>query len=218
MSRELFNKLIENKTTGFYSGEPDFLLLSTYKNLVKDKEYFDFLIDSHNGGFFYKQSLHVYSYSHNREFNDISFVNNLLKEQYGDMMHGLSAFAQDLYGNQFCFDTPADNSIVFFTTETGRKEKIADNFSGWLNTLYQHFGYYIGLPVINEWSAKNSLSFNQRLFPKVPFISSGDFSAANLKAVGFPEYLDAYSFIAKQVHHFPEGTTVKISFTDKTGS
>lgn len=216
MNKEFFNKLIESKTTGFYSGEPDFLLLSKYKHQVKDKDYFDFVIESNNGGFFYNQSLHVYSYSHNREFNDIEHVNIVLQEQYGDMAKGLVAFAQDLFGNQFCFDIASGNRVVSFNTETGRKEDIAEHFMGWLNTLYQHFGYYIGLTLMNEWRSRNSFTFNQRLCPKVPFISSGDFTVRNLHAVNFPAYIEAYAAIARQVHHFPEGTTVKIAVANKT--
>lgn len=215
MNKEFFNKLIENKTTGFYSGEPDFLLLSKYKHQVKDKDYFDFLIESNNGGFYYNQSLHVYSYSHNREFNDIEYVNRILQEQYADMAKGLVAFAQDLFGNQFCFDTAHGNRIVFLNTETGRKEDIAEHFMGWLNVIYQHFGYYIGLTLMNEWRAGNSFAFNQRLTPKIPFISSGDFTVRNLTAANFPSYLESYATIARQVHHFPEGTTVKIAFANR---
>ncbi len=211
MNKELFNKLIESKTTDFYSGEPDFLLLSKYKHKLKDTAYFDFLIESHNGGFFYKQSLHIYSYSHNREFNDIEYVNQILKQQYSDMVNGLEAFAQDLFGNQFCFDMANGNRIVFFNAETGRKEAIAENFMGWLDALYQHFGYYIGLKLINDWRARNNFAFNERLCPKIPFVSSGDFSITNLQTGTFPSYFDTYAFIAKQVHHLPEGTTVKIS-------
>jgi hypothetical protein len=210
MGKEFFQKLIDNKITDFYSGEPDFMLLSRYKHLVKDALYFDFLTDSHNGGFFYKQSLHIYSYSHNRDFNDIEQVNNALKAIYGDLVNGLESFGQDLFGNQFCFDTVNNNRIVFFNTETGRREDMAADFGGWIEKIYQHFGYYIGLTLMNEWRLRNSLGFNQRLCPKLPFISSGDFSAANLCAGNFPEYLENYASIARQVHHLPEGTTVKV--------
>lgn len=215
MSKEFLNKLIENKVTDFYSGEPDFLLLSKYKHLVKDSAYFDFLLESHNGGFFYKQSLHIYSYSHNREFNDIEQVNLAMKKEYGEIAKGLVSFGQDLFGNQFCFDTTEGNRIVFFNTESGKKEDMAADFPGWIEMIYKHFGYYIGLKLISEWRMRNDLSFSQRLVPKIPFISSGDFSIANLQTGNFPDYLAAYAGIAKQVHHLPEGTTVKVAFIKK---
>jgi hypothetical protein len=212
MNKEFFDKLLDNKVTDLYSGEPDFMLLSRYKHLVKDTAYFDFLIESHNGGFFYKQSLHIYSYSHNRDYNDIDQVNQVLKEEYGEIVQGLESFGEDLFGNQFCFDTSAGNRIVFFNTESGKKEEMANDFMGWLEAVYRHFGYYVGLPLMNEWRRNNSLVFNQRLCPKIPFISSGDFTAGNLQACNFPDYLRSYAAIAKQVHHLPEGTTVKVAF------
>lgn len=201
--------LIDNKVTDFYSGEPDFMLLSKYKQLVKDHTYFDFVIESQNGGFFYKQSLHIYSYSHNRDFNDIELVNGLLKQEYGEMIAGLEAFGQDLFGNQFCFDIPS-KKIVFFNTETGKRETIASDFTDWLSVLYRHFDYYIGLTLLKEWHSNNRLAFNQRLCPVIPFVAGGEFKINNLFAGIFPDFIETYISIARQVYHFPEGTTVKI--------
>ncbi len=214
MSSADFKMLTENKVTDFYSGEPDFMLLSRYKQLVKDHTYFDFVIESHNCGFFYQRSLHLYSYSHNREFNDIDYVNTLLKQEYGEMFVGLASFGQDLFGNQFCFDT-TENKIVFFTTETGKKEVIASDFENWLTVLYKHFSYYIGPTLLKEWYAGNQLGFNQRLCPKTPFVAGGEFAAGNLYAGTFPDYIKAYLAIATQVYHLPEGTRVKIEIQKK---
>lgn len=212
MSKEFFHKMIDNKVRDLYSGEPDFMLLSYYKDLVKDSSYFDFLIESHNGGFFYRQSMHIYSYSHNRDYNDIEQVNAALKRIYGELFTGLESFGQDLFGNQFCFDTANGNRIIFFNSETGKREEMAPDFMSWLDVIYQNFGYYIGMPLITEWWQRNSFEFNERLCPKVPFVSSGDFSVRNLKASPFPDFLEDYEKIARQVHHLPEGTTVKIAY------
>jgi hypothetical protein len=209
MSNDHSRTLRDNKVTDFYSGEPDFMLLSKYKQLIRDHAYFDFVIETQNGGFFYKQSLHIYSYSHNRDFNDIEFINNLLKQEYGEMFAGLEAFGQDLFGNQFCFDV-ISKKVYFFNTETGKREMIATDFTDWLNTLYKHFGYYVGLTLIKDWHFLNQLAFNQRLCPKIPFVAGGEFKVKNLYAGNFPDYLMAYVEIARQVFHFPEGTTVKI--------
>ncbi|NCI45984.1 SMI1/KNR4 family protein [Sediminibacterium soli] len=212
MDKAFFNKLLDNKVREFYSGEPDFMLLSKFKGIIRDTDYFDFIIESHNGGLFYKQSLHIYSYSANREFNNIEFVNRVLKNEYGDMYEGLLSFGQDLFGNQFCFDTANHNRIVVFNSETGKREDMAADFMEWLDTLYRHFGYYIGLSLINEWHAKHDFAFQQRLFPKLPFVSSNDFRTGNLQVVDFPLYLKSYVAVARQVHHLPDGTTVKIVF------
>ncbi|MCW3087229.1 MAG: hypothetical protein JWQ78_615 [Sediminibacterium sp.] len=209
MQNEHSRTLIDNKVRDLYSGEPDFMLLSVYKDLIHDPAYFDFIIESQNGGFFYKQSLHIYSYSHNRDFNDIAYVNDFLAREYAEMFEGLRAFGQDLFGNQFCFDT-ADKKIVFFNTETGKRETIANDFIDWLQVLYRHFGYYVGLTLLKEWLSRNQLSFNQRLCPKTPFVAGGEFKVSNLYTGNFPDFLLSYVMIARQVYHFPEGTTVKI--------
>lgn len=211
MNNEQSKMLIENKVTDFYSGEPDFMLLSKYKQLIKDHAYFDFIIESQNGGFFYKQSLHIYSYSHNRNFNDIEYVNDLLKQEYGEMFEGLQSFGQDLFGNQFCFSI-SHRDIVFFNTETGKREVIATDFTDWLTVLYKHFGYYLGLMLLKDWRIHNRLDFNQRLCPKKPFVAGGDFKITNLYTGTFPGYITDYIKIARQVYLFPEGTTVKIEF------
>jgi len=214
MSSTNFRALIENKVTDFYSGEPDFLLLSKYKKLVKDHAYFDFVIESNNCGFFYKQSLHLYSYSHNREFNDIEYINILLKQEYGEMIVGLESFGQDLFGNQFCFE-PASNKIIFFNSETGKREMIATDFENWLDILYKHFDYYIGPTLLKKWYTDNELAFNQRLCPRTPFVGGGEFTINNLYAGNFPDYIKAYFSIAKQVYHLPEGASIKIEILKK---
>ena len=214
MSSANFRMLIDNKVTDFYSGEPDFMLLSIYKKLVKDHTYFDFVIESHNCGFFYTQSLHLYSYSHNREYNDIEYINILLKQEYGEMIAGLESFGQDLFGNQFCFDISL-HKIVFFNTETGKREVIASDFENWLAVLFKHFNYYIGPALLKDWQISNQLGFNQRLCPKIPFVGGGEFSINNLLAGTFPDYIKAYLNIAKQVYHLPEGTRVKIEILKK---
>ena len=209
-----FRLLIDNKVTDFYSGEPDFMLLSEYKKLVKDHAYFDFVIESNNCGYFYQRSLHLYSYSHNREFNDIEYVNTLLKQEYGEMIAGLESFGQDLFGNQFCFDIVC-NTIVFFNTETGKREVIATDFTNWLDVLYKHFDYYIGATLLKDWFATNQLAFNQRLCPKIPFVGGGEFIISNLFAGNFPNYIKAYTKIASQVYHLPEGARIKIEILKK---
>ena len=98
------NSLINTKIIEFESGELDYLLLEKYKQVLKDKIYFDFIIDSRNGGFFFEKSLQIYSYSDKNIFNNIDYVNSILKNEYKEILNDLISFAQDLFGNQFCFD------------------------------------------------------------------------------------------------------------------
>jgi hypothetical protein len=81
MSNSVYSEILDTKDKGFLPGEYDFMLLSEYKQAVEDADYFDFIINSTNGGFFYKQSLHVYGYSAKYDFHDISNINSLLRQE-----------------------------------------------------------------------------------------------------------------------------------------
>jgi hypothetical protein len=212
---KIAKSLIKHKVAGFESGEVDFLELSKYKGLIADKEYFSFVIDSKNGGFFYGQSLHIYGYSQIHAYHDMESINLLLQKEYGDITNGLVSFAQDLFGNQFCFDT-AGNNIVFLDVETGGKDVIARDFSSWVDALQERLHYFTGINVLEEWVLNDQLKFDQRLCPKVPFVMGGEFKVNNLYASSFPNSIRAYANIARQVYNLPEGTPVKLNIGKKT--
>ncbi len=209
-----FSNFIENKVTNFNSGEVDFLLLSKYKQLVKDNSYFDFVSESKNCGFFYGQSLQVYEYSSAHKFNDIDGINLLLQSEYGNIINGLISFGQDLFGNQFCFDK-AQNCIIFFDSETGEKEVIASDYANWIDVVYDRLEYFTGINVLETWLSNNKFSFNQRLCPKIPFIMGGEFKIDNLYAGNFPDSIKAYANIAKQVYNLPNGAQIQLNVSKK---
>ena len=214
MSKRNIKNLIENKAANFESGEINFIELSKFKNVIKDKDYFEFIIDSGNGGYFYGQSLQVYGYSQHHAYHDIESVNALLQKEYGNIADGLIAFAQDLFGNQFCFDTVND-SIIFFDVEIGKRDVTETSFSKWTDILDDKLQYFTGIKVFEEWILNNHLEFNQRLCPKVPFVMGGEFKVANLYASTFPDSIKAYANIARQVYNLPDGTPVKLNIGKK---
>jgi hypothetical protein len=205
-----FSILIENKIIDFDPGEVDYLMLSRYKQLIKDNSYFDFVIESKNCGFFYGQSLHMYGFSSVHKFNDIDAVNSLLQSEYGNIIRGLTSFGQDLFGNQFCFNQ-ANSNIVLFNSETGEIEPIASSYIDWVNVLDSDLEYFTGINILENWRSKNQFNFYQRLCPKIPFIMGGEFKVDNLYAGKFPEFLTAYANIAKQIYNLPDGTKVKLN-------
>lgn len=215
MSDNKIKKIIENKISVFKSDEPDFSLLAKCKQLITDYSYFNFILESNNGGYFYEQSLHIYSYSHRFDFNDIEYVNALLKQEYGEIINGLLAFGEDVFGNQFCFDTINNNTIIFFDSETGEKTVIATGFINWVQVLQDRLEYYTGINILREWNLNSPLEINQRLFPKKPFVMGGDFTVNNLYSAAFPSYIKAYANIARQIYNLPEGTPVKLVIDKK---
>src|SRR5450432_3610275 len=204
-----FNSLINNKIIEFEAGELDFLLLEKYKQTLKDKIYFNFIIDSRNAGFFYDKSLQIYSYSDKNMSNSIDYVNSILRNEYKEIISDLISFAQDLFGNQFCFDI-VKRKIFLFNSETGERKLIASDFSNWIDVIYEDFDYFIGLNVLREWNYANRLTSDERLYPKIPFIMGGEFKVNNLFASTFPNYIVDYANIAKQVFNLPDGTPVKL--------
>jgi hypothetical protein len=199
----------ENKSLDFESGETDFNQLSKYKRRIQSEEYFKFIIDSNNAGFFYGHALQIYSYSSLHAYQDIEAINSLLTEELGYIFEGLIAFAEDLFGTQFCFDLKT-GGIIFFETETGKRTPIASNFEKWLDLINEKSSYFTGVNILKQWQSEHDLAFDQRLCPKKPFIMGGDFRIENLYAGTFPVFLKAYANIARQVFNLPDGTAVKL--------
>lgn len=210
MNKNNFKPIIDNKLSQFDSGETDFILLSKYKELVEDVTYFDFIIESDNGGYFYEQALHIYSYCRDYSFHNIEEVNSLLQYEYGDIIDGLISFGQDLFGNQFCFNT-IEKNVTFFNVETGDRNVVASNFEDWINVINNELDYFTGINVLKTWYLDNNqLALNERLCPKIPFIIGGEFKVENLYAGEFPAFIKAYANIARQIHNLPDGTKIEI--------
>jgi hypothetical protein len=214
MDVETFNILIRNKLKVFDAGEMENALLAKYKTLIKDDSYYDFVFESGNGGFFYKQSIQIYGFSSNKDFHNIDYINLLLEKEYGRIIEGLISFSQDLFGNQFCFNT-ANNEVIFLELETGEREVIASSFLDWINEIDARTDYFAGTNVLKEWLLNNEFDYDQRLCPKIPFVMGGSFKVENLYGGIFPNFIRAYANIARQVYGLPEGTKVKLVIDKK---
>lgn len=84
---------------------------------VKDRLYLDFL-ETHNGGFYYHQALHLYSAITVNSIPNITDMNILLFSQYEQIVKDLTFFGQDIFGNQFAFEK---NKILYFNIESGER-------------------------------------------------------------------------------------------------
>ena len=209
MTNNNYNKLINSKVSESLALEFDFNLLSKYKSKIKDDEYFDFIIATNNGGFFFQKSLHIYGFANELDFHNIDCINTLLHREYASIAKGLTAFAQDLLGNQFCFQTRS-RKVTFFNVETGERNDIAEGFSDWINVLLSDLEYLTCLPMAQAWQESGQLHFHQRLCPKHPFIIGGEYTISNVYAATFPNYIKANANIARQIFDLPNGTRVKL--------
>jgi hypothetical protein len=150
MDEKYFRYFLEKKDKPFAQFKIDVNVLNKVKEVVKDKNYFDFLLNIGNGGLFFKQSLHLYSFNSDEIFMSIKHVNNVIKTAYDPLFNNLLAFGQDIFGNQFVFDL-ATEKVMLFNCETGEKEVLADDFNRWLTILFKELDYYAGITYAEAW-------------------------------------------------------------------
>lgn len=189
---------------------PDTNMLKKFETKIDDAGYFDFLVKSKYVSFFFDYSIQIYGYNHGRSYNNIDEINILLDKEYGQIFNDLVSFGQDVFGNQFCFET-LTKRIVLFNVETGEREQIAQNFIVWIKVLSAEIDYYSGKVLLRKWqSLGNELLSNQRLCPKIPFVAGGVYSEDNLYAGTYPAYLKAYANIARQVFGMKDGIKIQL--------
>jgi hypothetical protein len=73
-----------------------------------------------------------------------------------EIVIGLLSFGQDLFGNQFCFDTNA-RSVILLDMESGKREKIANNFGALIEILFGQFDYFVWPKILKAWLTESSL-------------------------------------------------------------
>lgn len=186
--------------------------LNVLKQSISDIEYFDFLINGVNGGFFFRNSLQVYSLDDVNDYNNIMIINKYMETNYSNMLEGEFFFAQDIFGNQFGFST---KGIVFFNIETGEKEYVAERFNDWIDLIFNDLECYSGVVILELWDSKKThIKYNERLCPIIPFVVGGEYEIENLYAGSFPNYILANVNIANQVYNLPEGTDIQLKPID----
>lgn len=172
-----------------------------------DKVYRNMITDNLTG-FFFNKGLHIYGSNIENKYDNVAFINDFLNDSFGVLFEGYTAFACDIFGNQFVFSS---KGIELFNIETSDKVFISNNFSLWLTEIEKEKDYYFGLELLKEWEILNSnLSYNERLTPKIPFILNGEYECSNLYAGDLFKILSFNASIAKQIVNLPDGTSFKI--------
>ncbi|HZX59363.1 MAG TPA: SMI1/KNR4 family protein [Mucilaginibacter sp.] len=202
-----YKKILDHKNGDYHNEvmtESDFILL---KQLVSDTGYLEF-IENNNGGFFYKNSIHIYSITLTPYFNSFFRVNEVIKKEYINILDNEIFFGQELFGNQFGFSS---NGIIFFNIETGERTIIGKTFSDWIDVIDSDIEYYSGINVMEAWVQLNGkLNNEQRLCPKIPFIVGGNYEIENLYSQPFPDYITSNANIANQIYGLPDGTPIRL--------
>lgn len=208
----IFSEILNTKDGNFDTPELDFNMLAKWKTKIANNDFFDYILESENGGFFLEQSLHIYGFSDLMAFHSIEINNFLIKSIYAEISEKLLVFGQDIFGNQFAFDQSEDNSIIFFNIETGEREFISPTFKQWIkDILTPDYNHYTGVNIAKKWRQEHSLFWNERLVPKIPFVIGGEYDIVNLYASEYPKYVETNANIAKQIFNLPDGTNIKLT-------
>jgi len=208
---ENYNVLIDNRDMNFTYPDIDSSSIKEIDGIITDKGYLAFL-SQFNGGFFFNNSLQLYSLNNANEYNSIIYINELFRTTYSSLLKDEFFFAQDIFANQFAFYS---DGILFFNIETGEKTHLANSFIDWIDLIKSEVDYYSGRSLVVLWNEnKHRLLYDERLCPKMPFVLGGEYEIKNLYNSSFPEYIFTNANIANQIFKRPDGTAIKIKTVD----
>lgn len=167
------------------------------------------LLKQKNGFQCFMSALHVYPACTDSTPNlDAWNTIELWKSRYQYLPEGYLFFGQDIFGCQFCTN---GSEVSSFDPETAELTFISSSLEGWAQKVLEDYEYLTGFPLAEEWQQKNGgLGEGDRLLPKVPFVTGGDYSISNLYVMDSVSGMRYRASIANQIHDLPEGAVVKL--------
>ncbi|WP_020075524.1 SMI1/KNR4 family protein [Cryocola sp. 340MFSha3.1] len=133
---------------------------------------------------------------------------SLWRDSYDGLDHGLTFFAEDVFGSQFGF---AGSDVVAFDAETAERVVIADSLDAWAAEILRDYSLLTGHPLAHAWQQEHgALTPGYRLVPTVPFVLGGDYALSNLGPVRDAEAMRTRGALAKRIHGAPDGTSVEM--------
>ena len=131
------------------------------------------------------------------------------------LANGHFFFAEDAFGFQFSLFA---DSVHRFDPETGDSEEFSATIEDWLAIVLRDHRVLTGWPLLADWEALNGeLPYGHRLFPKVPFVTGGEFTPENLAALESVEGMRLRGALALQLHDLADGTRVRYTASDDPG-
>lgn len=195
--------------------------LSEIQNLYKDFSGADALYwqSVSSGGYtVYDGALRLFSVCAEPESRNLMTWNHseTWKDAYQDILpKNIWCFAEDVFGNQFCFTR---DGVCRLDTETGKLERLATTFSEWKTLIDSDVDFHTGLPIASAWhDAHNSddpLTPDKVLRPVRPFVAGGEYVIANLFPVDAVEAMRFGGHFANRIKDLPDGTQIEFKFTE----
>ncbi len=133
---------------------------------------------------------------------------NLWKQSYPKRVGGLSCFAEDIFGNQFCLQR-GTSEVVALDAETAEQTVVGTSFAEFLDHLLREWRFLSGYELAHAWQLKHgALAEGTRLCPRVPFVGGGQYSVENLAEVPDVTAMIWRGGVARRVAGIPDGGEV----------
>lgn len=167
------------------------------------------LLAKKNGFYAFESALHVLPVGRNGDLMDLESWNSddLWRREYGGLAEGCVFFAEDVFGGQFCIH---EDRICSFDPETAELTELAQSIASWAELMLMDYRVLTGFPLAHRWQEINSpLPMGQRLSPRRPFVSGGEFTPENLFAIDAVAGMRAYGNLARQIRDLPDGAQIR---------
>ena len=168
------------------------------------------LLNLKNGFYAFESALHVFPIGSKESVMDLESWNsdNSWRNEYAELARDCFFFAEDVFGQQFCFKKGA---IHTFDPETGSTQHFAEGLDPWASLILENYNLHTGYSLAHEWqAARGALKPGFRLVPKTPFVLGGEFSIQNLHALDSAKAMRFRASIAVQIKDLPDGAEVKL--------
>lgn len=205
-------KLLEIASKPLIATLDEALSMETLES-VRHKDELMGLLRIKNGFYAFESALHVFPVVMDDWFNGQDLVRwnapDLWKQAYGQKAQGLFAFAEDIFGYQFCCH---EDQIVRFDPETGGTERVCSSLEEWATLICDDYNFQTGYPVAKAWQAKHGpIAQGSRLVPIYPLISKeGSYDVENFYAVDDLKGMLSRADFARQVEGVKDGQQVSI--------
>jgi len=164
-----------------------------------------------NGFYAFESALHVFPIGAKDGVMDLETWNrpDAWRGTYAGLADGYLFFGEDIFGNQFCLKR---DGIGSFDAETGAVTHLADNLSGWAKLILSDFELHTGQRLAHAWQSQNRpLKPGERLVPKTPFVTGGEYAIQNLAAIEASRGMTFRGDLAVQIRDLPDGTQIRYS-------
>lgn len=167
------------------------------------------MLAARNGFVAFESALHVFPTGWALEGETLERWNSpdLWRDHYDHLDDSVLFFAEDVFGGQFAI---RNDAVEAFDPETGDFTPLATSIEGWAAAILADPEVLTGYPLAHQWQSQHrSLTTQQRLVPKRPFVLGGEFSLQNLYVLDAAKGMRLRGDIARQLKDHPDGTTVR---------